>query len=287
MIEMTVAPIIDFGNGFKINLANERWQTQGFRLAVAGSSGSGKSYLTSILVEELNSIGVPFLIIDPDGEYQSLRQIPGIVLAARREAGIHLNWPNTGWITQCLKALEEGQGVIVDISELETEDQRWAYTRLLQGLWERQRARRRLDQHQAMVLIVEEAHLFAPQKRAGEAATSLELTVTIARRGRKHGINTVFVSQRPGDLEKDVLGQSNVRIIMRLDLEHDFNAVKTLLPKGIKHETVLSLGTGEFFLRIGPDFHRAQRVRARRVTDLGRTPALAYRQREMFVEGLR
>lgn len=284
MIEMTVAPIIDFGNGFKINLANERWQTQGFRLAVAGSSGSGKSYLTSILVEELNGIGVPFLIVDPDGEYQSLRQIPGILLAARREGDIHLNWPNTGWIAQCLKALEQGQGVIVDISELDTDDQRWAYTRLLQGLWDRQRARRSASQHQAMVLIVEEAHLFAPQKRAGEAAQSLEITVTIARRGRKHGINTVFVSQRPGDLEKDVLGQSNVRVIMRLDLEHDFSAVKTMLPKGIKHETVLSLTTGEFFLRIGPDFHRVQRVRARRVVDLGQTPALVYRQREMFAE---
>ncbi len=274
MIEMTVLPIIDFGNGFKINLANERWQTQGFRLAVAGSSGSGKSYLTSILIEELNAIGIPFLIVDPDGEYQSLCQIPGISLVT----------PGKDWIAKALKHLEDGQGVIVDISELDTDDQRWAYTRLLQGLWDRQRTQRSEGQHRAMVLIVEEAHLFAPQKRAGEAAQSLEITVTIARRGRKHGINTVFVSQRPGDLEKDVLGQSNVRIIMRLDLEHDFNAVKTLLPKGIKHETVLSLMTGEFFLRIGPDFHRVQRVRARRVPDLGQTPALcaAYQQRELF-----
>lgn len=274
MIEMTVAPIIDFGNGFKINLANERWQTQGFRLAVAGSSGSGKSYLTSVLAEELNGTGIPFLIVDPDGEYQSLRQIPGISLVT----------PGRDWIDRILKCLEDGQGVIADISELGTPDQREVYTHLLQGLWDRQRSHRANGQHQAMVLIVEEAHLFAPQKRAGEAAQALEITVTIARRGRKHGINTVFVSQRPGDLEKDVLGQSNVRIIMRLDLEHDFNAVRTLLPKGIKHETVLSLMTGEFFLRIGPDFHRVQRVRARRVPDLGQTPALVYRQREMFVE---
>lgn len=284
MIEMAVAPIIDFGNGFRINLANERWQTQGFRLAVAGSSGSGKSYLTSILIEELNGIGIPFLVVDPDGEYQSLCQIPGIKLAAPKGGDIALNWPNGGWITHCLKALDQGQGVIVDISDLGTDDQRWAYTQLLQRLWDNQRGRRSKGQHRAMVLIIEEAHLFAPQKRAGEAAQSLEITVTIARRGRKHGLNTVFVSQRPGDLEKDVLGQSNIRIIMRLDLEHDFEAVKTLLPKGIKHETVLSLMTGEFFLRIGPDFHRVSRVRARLVPDLGQTPVLVYRQREMFTE---
>lgn len=284
MIEMTVAPIIDFGNGFKINLANERWQTQGFRLAVAGSSGSGKSYLTTILIEELTTIGVPFLVVDPDGEYKSLRQLPGIVLAAPGDGDINLNWPNVGWIAKCLNHIEQGNGVIVDISDLATDDQRWAYTRLLQGLWDAQRKKRSAGEHEAMVLIVEEAHLFAPQKRAGEATQSLEITVTIARRGRKHGINTVFVSQRPGDLEKDVLGQSNVRIIMRLDLEHDFDAVKTLLPKGIKHEALLSLVTGEFFLRIGPDFHRASRVRARHVPDLGQTPALLFRQRSLFEE---
>ena len=287
MIEMTVAPVIDFGNGFRINLANERWQTQGFRMAVAGSSGSGKSYLTSILIEELSGIGVPLVVVDPDGEYESLRQVPGILLAAPKGGDIALNWPNRGWITHCLKAVDQGQGVIVDISSLTTvSDQRLAYTGLLHGLWDNQRARRSAGDHRAMVLVVEEAHLFAPQKRANEAAQALEITVTIARRGRKHGINTVFVSQRPGDLEKDVLGQSNVRVIMRLDMEHDFEAVKTLLPKGTKHETVLSLMTGEFFLRIGPDFHRVSRVRARRVQDLGQTPVIVYRQRELLTEGI-
>ena len=63
MLKMTVAPIIDFGNNFRINLANERWQSQGFRLAVAGSSGSGKSYLVSVLLEEIHGLGIPFLVI--------------------------------------------------------------------------------------------------------------------------------------------------------------------------------------------------------------------------------
>lgn len=280
MLEMVTAPIIDFGNNFRVNLANERWQTQGFRLSVSGSSGSGKSYLTTVLVEELNDIGIPWLIVDPDGEYKSLKELSGVALAAP-DGDIHLNFPKTGWIDNCLGRIEAGQGVIVDISDLAIDDQRWAYTRLLTGLWNMQRSKRAEGLHEAMALIVEEAHLFAPQKRQSDAQ-SLEITTTIARRGRKHGINTVFVSQRPGDLEKDVLGQSNVRIIMRLDLQHDFEAVKTLLPKGTKHEQLLSLNTGEFFLRIGPDFHKLQPVRARKTKDLAQTPALAYRQKSLF-----
>lgn len=255
MLSLQVAPIIDFGNQFRINLANERWQTQGFRLAVAGSSGSGKSYLTSILVEELNSIGVPFLIIDPDGEYKSLRHLDGVFVASLTDGDIPLDYRRGMWIKTVLEKIADSYGVVVDISDLPTDEQRLAYVGLLGQLWSNQRAARKEGQHQAMVLIIEEAHIFAPQKRQSDVQ-SLEITVTLARRGRKHGINTVFVSQRPGDLEKDVLGQSNVRIIMRLDLEHDFEAVRTLLPKEIKHRDVLGLQTGQFFLRIGPDFHR-------------------------------
>ncbi len=42
--------------------------------AVLGMTGSGKSYTVGVLIEEMSRLGIPVIVIDPHGEYSSLRK---------------------------------------------------------------------------------------------------------------------------------------------------------------------------------------------------------------------
>lgn len=74
------------------------------------------------------------------------------------------------------------------------------------------------------LLVIEEAHQFAPEKARKEMAISKGIIRTIAREGRKFGAALCLISQRPVHLDTTVLSQCNTHIILRItnpyDLEH-------------------------------------------------------------------
>ncbi|MFN3650407.1 MAG: ATP-binding protein [Armatimonadota bacterium] len=68
-----------------------------------------------------------------------------------------------------------------------------------------------------VLLVLEEAHNFAPA-RAASAAEQQAITTTkqIAQEGRKFGVGLVMISQRPSRLDETTLSQCNSFIIMRM-----------------------------------------------------------------------
>lgn len=56
-------------------------------VSILAKTGGGKSYLTGVLIEELIKHGVTVLIIDPHGEYSSLRE-PGTIKGVDRDFGV-------------------------------------------------------------------------------------------------------------------------------------------------------------------------------------------------------
>jgi hydroxymethylpyrimidine pyrophosphatase-like HAD family hydrolase len=46
---------------------------------VSGPSGSGKSYVAGLLAEELIELGYDILVFDPEGDYATLGELPGVV----------------------------------------------------------------------------------------------------------------------------------------------------------------------------------------------------------------
>ena len=64
-----------------------------------------------------------------------------------------------------------------------------------------------------VLIIVEEAHIFAPRGEKNQATIWLG---KIAREGRKFGVGLGIVSQRPKKLDDDVLSQTNTKIILKL-----------------------------------------------------------------------
>lgn len=287
-LTMTVAPIIDWGNGFYIELDKGRWPTEGLRVAIAAGSGSGKSYLTMVMLEELAGLGIPFLVIDPEGEYKALKKLAGadIVLVSEAGGDIPLTYPRPEWVDATIKAVERGAGVVVDFDDWDEADMRTAYLWLVEELWRVQNKHRKAGTLRAMVLVIEEAAIFAPQKWQNDMP-SLLATVKVARRGRKRGINTIFITQRPYALEKDVLAEANLQIVGYLKLKEDFEKVEAFLQVGgarVKHADLLTLQKGHFYAALGPKVLRFPPVRTRRTPDLAATPVLRYRPQRSFAE---
>jgi hypothetical protein len=270
-IQIEVAPVLDLG-GVRFNLAGRPWATQGFRCAISGTPGGGKSYLMAVMAEEVHALGLPFAVVDPEGEHRALCALGGVARVAP-DGDIRFD---EDWISLSLALMRKGAGVVVDLSDLPEKEWAMHYGWFAEALLKMQRAARR-----PAFLFLEEAHLFAPQKSRKRVAESLATTKQLSRRGRKFGLSTVMASQRPADTEKDVLAQANARFFGRVEILADYEAIRRYLPCGVKMRTLRDLDSGEFFLSVSGEFNQVK-IRQRQTPDLGSTPRVAYRQRDFL-----
>jgi len=96
------------------------------------------------------------------------------------------------------------------------------------------------------LLVVEEAHQFAPEMVQKDRALAKGILETIAREGRKFGACLCLISQRPVRLSTTVLSQANTHIILRItnpyDLKHIGESSEGLDSKSIEMITTLRVG---------------------------------------------
>ncbi len=247
----------------RLNLDGDRFRTQGLRLAVIGSSGSGKSYTLAVLAEEIHRVGLPFVVVDQDEEYYSLTTLPGVHRVGSDTYPLRVSHPER--VADFV--LQEGAAVVFDVAEMGPLAQRETYAAFARAFYLRAtEARRRC------FLLIDEAHELAPQSKARGAEESSEWTVRIARRGRKRGIFLVVATQRPSALSKDVLSQTNARLLGRLEIEQDFDAVRRYLAHHITFDQLRRLEAGEFVIDVAGARTMLVKVRQRRTRDCGMTP---------------
>lgn len=90
------------------------------------------------------------------------------------------------------------------------------------------------DKRQPIALFCDEAHLYIPANSDKSIdASSLETFERISKEGRKYGVGLVVISQRPSEVNRTVLSQSNNFIAMRLTNIDDQSVVKRLLPDSL------------------------------------------------------
>lgn len=163
------------------------------RLLIQASSGGGKSWLLRRIAEQLFG-KVQVLIIDPEGEFATLREKYGYVLVGKggetpadvRSAGLVAH-----------KLLEVKASAVCDLYELSLDD-RHAWVRMfLESMVDAPK-----ELWTPVVVIVDEAHYFAPEKGHGESEAS-DAMISLATKGRKRGFAPVFATQRLGKLRKD------------------------------------------------------------------------------------
>ncbi len=205
------------------------------RTAVIGMSGSGKSHLIGVLCEEMCKANLPFVIIDTEGEYYSLKEQFEIAWASNgTDADTMLT------IEKCKPLAEQvvklGGRLIFDTSNSSNEFE--LVSEFLKHLYEIES-----EVKMPILVIVEEADRFVPQSR-GEQVRELH---EISRRGRKRGIGLIVATQRPAMVDKNILSQCGNQFIGRLRIENDVKAVSRFFHKTRMLDELPNLERGDFF----------------------------------------
>lgn len=218
------------------------------RLLIQASSGAGKSYLMRKLAEQLYS-RVQTFIIDREGEFRTLREKFSFLLFGP-EGDAPVAVQHAALLAE--KLLEIKASAIFDISEMRSDERH---------LWVRTFLDAMLDSPKKLwhpvVVMVDEAHEFCPEKGAGESQ-AFEAMAGLATRGRKRGFCAIFATQRLSKLKKDAAAELLNKIIGQTNLDIDRESALRELGIGSKKE---KLEVSEGLRKLEPgNFHAVGRA---------------------------
>ncbi|WP_425495420.1 helicase HerA domain-containing protein [Natrinema halophilum] len=235
---------------------------------VTGKSGSGKSNTASVIAEELLEAGYPLLIVDTDGEYYGLKEEYEMLHAgADEECDIQIGPEHAEQMATI--ALEENVPVILDVSGYLDET---VADELLREV-ARQLFVKEKKLKKPFLLVVEEVHEYIPE--GGGVGETGNLLIKISKRGRKHGLGILGISQRPADVKKDFITQANWLVWHRLTWDNDTKVVGRIIDSEYS-ELVADLDDGQAFVQTDwteVDVRKIQ-FRRKRTFDAGATPGL-------------
>jgi Helicase HerA, central domain len=193
------------------------------RIAIVGTSGSGKTYAAKGFVERLLDHGTRMAIVDPLGVWWGLRASADAAAAGYPVVvfgGRHADVPIDEGMGAALGRLiaREPLACVVDVSELGSAAARRRFmTAFAEAVYEGNR--------EPLHLVFDEADLWAPQRPTPEGTALLGRIEEIVRRGRVRGFIPWLITQRPAVLHKDVLSQADTLIAMKLTSSQDRAAV--------------------------------------------------------------
>ncbi|MFB6072021.1 MAG: helicase HerA domain-containing protein [Halobacterium sp.] len=238
------------------------------RAFITGKSGSGKSNTTSVVVEELLEAGYPVLIVDTDGEYYGLKEEYELLHAgADEECDIQVGTEHAEKLAHL--ALEENVPIILDVSGYLDDDEADELLReTVRHLFAKEKKLKK-----PFLLVVEECHEYIPE--GGGMDETGNLLIKVGKRGRKHGLGIVGISQRPADVKKDFITQANWLVWHRLTWENDTNVVRRIVGSEYADD-VVDLDDGEAFVQMDWRNTQVDRVqfKRKRTFDAGATPGL-------------
>jgi len=146
-----------------------------------------------------------------------------------------------------LKRIVNGRINVLDLSELDEDKADVIISHILTSILSDRKKTGEKHLKAPIVCILEEAHIFASNKRITRSKYILN---RIAREGRKFGVGLWIVSQRPKGLDPDILSQMNNMIILKLvepeDQYHVQKASESLSQELIEY--LPSLNPGEAIL---------------------------------------
>jgi len=173
------------------------------RALVAANSGGGKSWLLRRLAEQLFG-KVPVWIIDPEGEFATLREKFGFVLVGK--GGETPADPRTAPLV-AHKLRELQASAVFDLYDLKPPTRHaWvrafleALMNLPKSLWK------------PLVVMLDEAHVFGPEKGMGESE-AYGAVQDVATRGRKRGICLIAYTQRQAKISKTITAELLNRLV--------------------------------------------------------------------------
>jgi len=102
------------------------------------------------------------------------------------------------------------------------------------GLFLRELFDRNKTEKKRRIVILEEAHNFVPEKGYGDVSSGSNnlafiATKRIAAEGRKFNLGLVIVSQRPAQVSKYILAQTNTQVMFRIINSNDLQTIESFI----------------------------------------------------------
>lgn len=196
-------------------------------IAVLAKRRAGKSYTMRRLVEQLLQAGQQVVIVDPKGDQWGLRSaangkdpgLPIVILGGERgDAPLETS---SGEVVAKL-VVEERVSVLLDLSQFRKHEVATFMTAFMENLY---RLKAKEIYRTPMMLVMDEADAIAPQKPQKGEERMLGAAEDIVRRGGQRGIGCVFVTQRSAVLNKNVLTQAQILVVLRTIAPQDLAAM--------------------------------------------------------------
>jgi hypothetical protein len=252
---------------------------------------AGKSNAAAVMAEEMHRAGLPWVAIDPKGDWWGLRSSadgsgPGLPIPIF--GGLHGDMPLAPEAGHLIAELivEHNLTCVLDVSEFASKA---AQMRFLTDLGDR--LFRLHGKHpQPRHLFLEEADDFIPQRVTANQARCVGAWTKIVKQGGSRGLGVTLISQRSAVVNKDALTQAETMIALRTTSPQDRKAILDWVSyHDVARELVDSLpglDDGEAWVcsphwlgRHGQPAIQRIRFRQRQTFDSGATPTLAQRKR--------
>lgn len=253
--------------------------------AILAQRRKGKTYTASVLAEELYAAGQPWVALDPTGAWWGMRAAadgegPGlpVVIIGGQHGDIPLE--RTGGRLVADLVVDHPGWYVIDLSLLDSKAaERQVATDFADRLY-RRKGQAGMDF--PLHLFVDEADMFVPQDRDSGDAAMLGAFQAIVRRGGIRGLGTTLISQRAALVNKSVLEQLDMLVLLRTVGPNDRKAVEgyvrahgTDKQKAELLGSLASLALGEAWLwepGAEPPLFARVKVRARRTFNSSATP---------------
>ncbi len=185
-------------------------------LAAIGRKGAGKTYLATMIAEQMLDAGAQVVIIDPVGNWYGLRlaadgrsQGKAIFVLGGDHGDVPLTPDAGARIARFI--VETGASVVLDISGFRIGERKrfaWEFGEELLHLKKKHRT--------AMHLFIEEAQLLIPQRVGRDEARMVGAYEHIVRLGRNYGIGCTLITQRPQSVNKEALNQVECLCVLQV-----------------------------------------------------------------------
>jgi hypothetical protein len=263
------------------------------RTATYGTSGAGKTTFARLLAEKVHAAGQRFCAIDLKNDWWGLKSsadgasvgVPVVIFGGpRRDVQIFAD--GGAMVAETVVSIE--QSCIIDLDDFSKKKQLVFLTAFLERLYEINR--------DPLLLFLDEADRYASQKpMSAEMHESLGASEDIARRGRKRGIGSAWVTQRYASLNKNVSDLCDLTVVFRTPGSRDLDELKERVGRVATKEQVAEvmkrapgLEDGEaIFLSAHPKLRKLMPAAAEPVQlpmpwtfDSSATPGVGQRKRE-------
>jgi hypothetical protein len=252
---------------------------------------AGKSNAAAVIAEEMHRAGLPWVAIDPKGDWWGLRSSsdgngPGLPVPIF--GGLHGDMPLAPEAGPLIAELisDENLTCVLDVSEFASKA---AQMRFLTDLGER--LFRLHGKHpQPRHIFLEEADDVIPQMVRADMARCVGAWTKLIKQGGSRGLGITLISQRSAVISKDALTQTETMIALRTTSPQDRKAISGWVDyHAVGRELVDSLpglDDGEAWVcsphwlgRHGQAPIQRIRFRQRSTFDSGATPTLKQRRK--------